>query len=128
MSFLKRLFSSDDLSHKKNFDWISVVDLQQLEDIVTHSYEKIVLIFKHSTRCSISRFALQDFEREFNYSKEKIECYYLDLISFRDISNEIARKFEVEHQSPQIIILKNGKAIYSASHESINTGILERFI
>ncbi len=128
MSFLKRLFSSDDLSHKKNFDWISVVDLQQLEDIVTHSYEKIVLIFKHSTRCSISRFALQDFKREFNYSKEKIECYYLDLISFRDISNEIARKFEVEHQSPQIIILKNGKAIYSASHESINTGILERFI
>lgn len=128
MSIFKRLFSSNEPSNKKDFNWVSLNVLEQLEDIVTTSYEKTVVIFKHSTRCSISRFALNSFENEFNYPKEKIELFYLDLLVHRDISNEIARKFGVEHQSPQILVIKNGRAIYSASHESINAGILERFI
>lgn len=128
MSIFKRLFSSNEPSNKKDFNWVSLNDLEQLEDIVTTSYEKTVVIFKHSTRCSISRFALNSFENEFNYPKEKIEPFYLDLLVHRDISNEIARKFGVEHQSPQILVIKNGRAIYSASHESIDSGILERFV
>src|SRR5690606_19548067 len=103
-------------------------DIEQLEEIVVQSYEKTIVIFKHSTRCSISRFALNNFERDYNYPKESISAYYLDLISFRDVSNEIARKFEIEHQSPQIVVIKNGKAIYSASHQSIDAELLERFI
>ena len=128
MSIFKRLFSSNEPSNKKEFNWSPLNDLDQLEDIVTNSYEKTIVIFKHSTRCSISRFSLNSFENEFNYPKEKIECFYLDLLAHRDISNEIARKFQVEHQSPQVLVIKNGKAIYSASHESIDAGILERFI
>lgn len=128
MSFFNRLFSSGESSNKKEFDWIPLNDLHQLEDIVTHSYEKIVVIFKHSTCCSISRFALNSFENEFNYPKEQIEAFYLDLIAHRDISNEIARRFEIEHQSPQILVIKNGKTIFSTSHESIDARILERFV
>ena len=128
MSFFKRLFSSSEPTNSQNFDWIPLDDLQQLEDVVNRSYEKIVVIFKHSTRCNISKFVLNGFEKEFNYPKEQIEAFYLDLLSLRDISNEIARKFEVEHQSPQILVIKNGKAIYSASHESIDAKVLERFV
>ena len=128
MSLFKRLFSSNDSSNRVNFDWIPLTDIEQLEEIVVQSYEKTIVIFKHSTRCSISRFALNNFERDYNYPKESISAYYLDLISFRDVSNEIARKFEIEHQSPQIVVIKNGKAIYSASHQSIDAELLERFI
>lgn len=128
MSFFKRLFSSSEPSKEIDFDWIPLNDLQQLDEIITHSYEKTVVIFKHSTRCSISRFALKRFENDFHYPIGQIEPFYLDLLSFRDISNEIARKFEVKHQSPQILVIKNGKAVYSASHENINVGILERFV
>ncbi len=128
MGFFNRLFSSNESSNEKEMDWIPLNDLQQLEDVVTHSFEKIVIIFKHSTRCSISRFALNSFEKEFNYPKEQIEPFYLDLIARRDISNEIARKFEIEHQSPQLLVIKNGKAIFSTSHENTDAGILERFV
>src|SRR5690554_4838558 len=128
MSIFKRLFSSREPSKEIDFDWVPLNDLQQLDEIITHSYEKTIVIFKHSTRCSISRFVLKRFEDDFYFPKEKIEPFYLDLLVHRDISNEIARKFGVEHQSPQILVIKNAKAIYSASHESINAGILERFI
>lgn len=128
MGFFNRLFSSSETSSKNTFDWIPLNDLQQLEEILTHSYEKIVVIFKHSTRCAISRFALNHFENEFNFPKEHIELFYLDLLTHRDISNEIARKFEIEHQSPQILVIKNRKVVYVASHENINARILERFV
>jgi len=128
MSLFKRLFSSNGSSNSVNFDWISLTDIEQLEEIIVQSYEQTIVIFKHSTRCSISRFALNNFEKDYNYSKESMLAYYLDLIIFRDVSNEIARKFQIEHQSPQIIVIKKGKAIFSTSHENIEAGILERFV
>lgn len=128
MGFLKRLFSSREPSKEIDFDWIPLNDLQQLDEIITYSYEKTIVIFKHSTRCSISRFVLKRFEDDFYFPTEEIKSFYLDLLAHRDISNEIARRFEVEHQSPQIIVIKNGRAVYVASHESIHAGILERFV
>lgn len=128
MSFFKRLFGSDEPSNRKDFDWVPLNDLQQLQEIITDSYQKTIIIFKHSTRCSISRFVLNSFENEFDYPKEKIEAYYLDLIHFRDISNEVARRFNVQHQSPQILVIKNGKVIFATSHENIDAGSLVRFL
>ncbi|SRR5690554_82565 len=128
MGFFNRLFNSTNPSSQKAFDWVLLTDLEQLEDVLLHSYEKPIVIFKHSTRCSISKLALNRFENDFNYPKEKIEPFYLDLLVHRDISNEIARRLQVEHQSPQILVIKNGRAIYSTSHESIDAGILERFV
>ncbi len=128
MRLLRRLFSSVGGSPDKEPDWVELNDLYQLDELVTNSFEKIVVIFKHSTRCGVSSMVLKSFKNEYDYPRDRIELYYLDLLAHRDISNEIANRFQVEHQSPQMIVLKNGKAIYSASHQSISVGILERFI
>ena len=121
MSFFKNIFdSSDGEDFKENkINWNELTDLVQLDEIIAISNEKPVAIFKHSTRCSVSRMALKQFENEFN-SSDKITPYFLDLISHRDISNEIANRFGVAHQSPQLILIKDGKAIYNVSHSDID--------
>ena len=121
MSFFKNMFnSSDDKDLNENkISWNELTDLGQLNEIIALSNEKPVAIFKHSTRCSVSRMALKQFENEFN-SSDKVTLYFLDLIEYRAISNEIANRFGVTHQSPQLILIKEGKAIYNVSHSDID--------
>lgn len=127
MSLFKNIFgSSEEENQSSKIGWRQLTDLGQLNEIVDLSNEKAVLIFKHSTRCSISRFALKQFENEFDL-EEKITPYFLDLLNHRDVSNEIANRFEVEHQSPQLLLIKNGKAIFATSHSDIDAKFLERF-
>lgn len=104
---------------KNNINWIPLTDLVQLNEIIELSNEKPVAIFKHSTRCSVSRMALKQFENEFN-SADSVETYFLDLIAYRDVSNEIATRFQVVHQSPQLVLIKEGKSVYNASHSDID--------
>ncbi|MCW2119651.1 bacillithiol system redox-active protein YtxJ [Flavobacterium sp. 7A] len=119
MSFLKNIFGGDDTPKQENnkMNWTALTDIAQLNEIAAS--EKPVAIFKHSTRCSISRMALKQFENEFD-SEAEVTPYFLDLLEHRDISNEIAAKFGVFHQSPQLIVIKNGKAVYDASHSDID--------
>jgi bacillithiol system protein YtxJ len=121
MSFFKNMFnSSDDKDlNESKISWNELTDLGQLNEIIAMSNEKPVAIFKHSTRCSVSRMALKQFENEFN-SSDKVTPYFLDLIEYRAISNEIANRFGVTHQSPQLILIKEGKAIYNVSHSDID--------
>ena len=109
-------------------NWIQLTDLGQLNEIITISATKAVVIFKHSTRCSVSRMALKQFENEFDIAAEKMETYFLDLLNHRDISNELSTKFAIEHQSPQIIVIQNGKAIYNASHSDIDATVLSEYV
>lgn len=102
-----------------HFPWIQLTNLAQLDEIVALSETQPVLIFKHSTRCSISSFALNTFQREWD-KEQNVACYYLDLLQFREISDAIAERFGVVHQSPQVILLQNGKVIHDASHQSID--------
>jgi bacillithiol system protein YtxJ len=134
MSFLKNIFSSSNPEvAPSKIDWNPLTDLTQLNEIVTISHTKPVLIFKHSTTCSISRMALKNFENEFDVdtlqSVETLHCnvstYFLDLLNYRAISNEIASRFNVVHQSPQILLIKDGIAVYNASHENIDAAILK---
>ncbi|NNT71499.1 bacillithiol system redox-active protein YtxJ [Flavobacterium sp. IMCC34852] len=119
MSLFQNIFGGSDQSERENkMAWRTLTDLGQLNEIVNESTETPVVIFKHSTRCSISRMALRQFEQEFDL-EGKVIPYYLDLLEHRDISNEIANRFSVYHQSPQLIVIKDGKAIYDRSHESI---------
>jgi bacillithiol system protein YtxJ len=107
-----------------------LTDEKQLAEIRQNSFNinlKAILLFKHSTRCSISDVALNRLERAWKLPVETVPAYYLDLIKFRNISSLIAQELEVEHQSPQILIIKNGKCIYTASHSEISyAAIIEK--
>lgn len=102
-------------------NWNKLENLAQIEEIKAISEEKSVMIFKHSTRCSISSMALNRLMRNWKETDQEIIVpFYLDLISYRDISNQIATEFGVYHESPQVIIINKGKAIYQNSHMGIN--------
>lgn len=122
MSMFNKLFgdSSSKDNPSSNIVWNDLTQLKQLDEIVEESAETPVIIFKHSTRCSISRMALKAFEREYSIVEGKAKPYFLDLLEHRDVSNEIASRFAVQHQSPQLILIKEGKAVYNTSHSDID--------
>jgi bacillithiol system protein YtxJ len=93
----------------------------QISEIDALSASKPVIIFKHSTRCSISSTALNRFEKLYaNEDSNELPAYYLDLIKHRDISNLLAQHYNVEHQSPQTLLIQNGKCTHHASHFEID--------
>ena len=105
-------------------EWQILNCVEQLSNIFEESATTPVMIYKHSTRCGISRMALDRIERNWSEELSTIKPYYLDLIAHRDVSNEIASRFGVYHESPQILIIKSGKSVYDASHMEINTNRL----
>jgi bacillithiol system protein YtxJ len=121
MTLFKSIFgdSENNNSNASKINWIELTDLGQLNEIMDLSHEQPVAIFKHSTRCSISRMALKQFENEFDL-EGSVTPYFLDLLNHRDISNEIATRFDVYHQSPQLLLIKEGKSIYDVSHSDID--------
>lgn len=119
MNLFNNIFRNSEEENTSNVDWLRLTDLTQLEDLTQLSFKNPVLIFKHSTRCSISRFALKQFEKEYAFSNDELTPYFLDLLEYRGISNEIATRFGVYHQSPQILVIKEGMSIYDESHDGI---------
>jgi bacillithiol system protein YtxJ len=102
-------------------NWEKLDSLETLELATKESFNQPVLLFKHSTTCSISNTALNRFERKWNDEKAKsLKPYYLDLLKLRPISHEIAQKFNIQHESPQALLIKDGKCIYNASHFDIS--------
>jgi len=99
-------------------NWIELNNIQQLNNITELSVTKPQVIFKHSTRCSISSVAKSRLERA--KMPDNIDFYYLDLISHKDISAKIAADFSVFHESPQVLLIKNGECVYDESHSGIN--------
>jgi bacillithiol system protein YtxJ len=126
MSMFSNIFGSSENQgdSKSKISWIPLQDLGQLNEIITVSNEKPAVIFKHSTRCSVSRMSLKQFENEFDLEDE-VDVYFLDLLEHRDISNEIASRFGVYHQSPQLLLIKDGKSVYDVSHSDIDAGELK---
>jgi len=103
-------------------EWNKITNISQLEDINAASESEKIMIFKHSTRCSISSSALNRLERNWNNETDslKIKPYYLDLIAHRDISNKIAQQWNIEHESPQVLVIEKGKCTYHNSHMGID--------
>ena len=125
MGIFDSMFKSE---NKSTWPGIAIESKVHLEALIADSFKRPQLIFKHSTRCSISRFVLADFTAHFTYSSDEFVAHYLDLLNYREISNEIADHFEVVHQSPQLLVIKNGKVVAHASHEGINELQLSEFI
>ena len=99
-------------------NWIALTDEQQLDRINEESKTQPVVIFKHSTRCSISSMAKNRLDRE--TPPEHISFYYLDLLQYRNISNKVAEVYHVHHESPQILLIKNGECTYEETHNGIS--------
>lgn len=101
-------------------NWSQLTRPDQIQEILEESKQKPVIIFKHSTTCPISATAKNRLERQWNESNlAEVKPYYLDLLSYRPISNEVANTFEVKHESPQLLLIRDGKCQYDASHLGI---------
>ena len=99
-------------------NWIHLTDERQLEQIINNSKERPQVIFKHSTRCSISGVALQRLQRA--DKPAEVDFYFLDLISYRNISTKVAQLFKVQHESPQVLVIRDGQSVYDESHLGIS--------
>ena len=120
----------DSFLNNKSVDWpgSALETMEQLDVLLASSYRVPQLIFKHSTRCSISSFVLNEFKSKYSFSEQDFSAWYLDLLSYRSISNAIAQQLEVTHQSPQLLVIKNGQAVAHASHEQVNSLQLSSFL
>ena len=108
-------------------NWIPLTSENQLADIITHSSERTQVIFKHSTRCSTSSMVLNRLER--SEASPSIDFYFLDLRQVRQLSAQVAEKFQVTHESPQVLVIKNGNCTFDESHFAINMDeILEQSV
>jgi len=99
-------------------NWIELNEEAQLEQIKEKSKAVPQLIFKHSTRCSISTMAKARLER--GAAPENVDFYYLDLIKYRNISNLVANVFNIEHESPQVLLIRDENCVYNESHSGIS--------
>lgn len=99
--------------------WLVLESEDQLDSIVQSSSSKPSIIFKHSTTCPISSIAKMRLDDKWDIDQD-VDLYYLDLLKYRNISNQIAEKFETVHESPQVLIIKEGRCVYDFSHMDIN--------
>ncbi len=123
---MNRLFNNADTGLP--FNWQNLNSLEQIDEIKKLSEDKPVVIFKHSTRCGVSHMAQHQLERDWNFQPEELDFFYLDLIRHRPVSNAVAETFEVRHQSPQILIIKNGEVAFHTSHHRIGVEIIRKQI
>lgn len=127
MGLLNKIFGGSTPKTEKTLPWIQLTSVDQLADIANKSETKTQLIFKHSTRCGISRMALNQFVAQYSLDTNAVDLYYLDLLNYRAVSNEVGYTFQVIHQSPQLLVIKNGVAVIHASHGAINEVTLEQY-
>lgn len=121
MGIFNKLFgASNEQQDKKVLPWIELNDLKQIETIHEKSKTKTQIIFKHSIRCGISKMVMNQFVNQYDLGENDVDLYYLDLINNREVSNEVGYHFQVIHESPQLLVIKNGIAVAHESHGAIN--------
>ncbi|MGS0523989.1 bacillithiol system redox-active protein YtxJ [Zobellia nedashkovskayae] len=108
--------------------WIALTSVEQLNEIERKSLTKPQVIFKHSTTCGISRMVLNMFTKNYAFEDGQMDFYFLDLHSYRQVSDETGFKFQVMHQSPQLLVIKNGGVVAHDSHGAITDINLEKYL
>ena len=102
-------------------NWIPLTKKEQLLIIEEASYQQPVMIFKHSTICSTSALVLDRLERQWQGDEMGgLTSYFLDLLKYRSISNQISIDFNLRHESPQLLLVKLGRVTYHDSHFGID--------
>ena len=122
MSLFSKIFGDAENSNTQSskVHWEMLTEMDQLAKISEESASAPQIIFKHSTRCSISRMALKQFESHYTLKDVDATLYFLDLLEYRQISNAIAGNFNVVHQSPQLLLIHKGECVYTTSHSEID--------
>jgi bacillithiol system protein YtxJ len=126
MGFFNNIFGSK--QEQRSLNWKVLDDKIQIDHAIEVSREKPVVIFKHSTRCGISRMVLNQFQNNADFDEDQVLLLYLDLLEHRDISNDISERFGILHQSPQMIILKNADVVHHASHSAIVPSAVDQIL
>lgn len=109
--------------------WQPLKTISDYDKLMSSSFEEdffCVAIFKHSTRCAISKMAQLRLVSSWDFPENKLPIYYLDLLAFRELSDKIATDFSVEHQSPQLLLIKNGKCIFHTSHTGVSANAVKK--
>lgn len=121
------LFSFNKKPRSSKLNWINITTVEELNEAIADTENGFGLFFKHSTRCNISAMALNNFESQWE-ENDQCKVYFIDLIAHRDVSNAISELTNVEHQSPQVILVKDKQAIYSHSHNGISAREIKKLI
>lgn len=122
------IFKTKETEPTPNLNWFTINSSDQLKELDRLSDDKLMVIFKHSTSCPISKMAFKRFQKEADFDTDKADLFYVGVLDQRDISNAIASHYGVMHQSPQLIIIKNGDVVHHASHSAIVPSSVNRFI
>ena len=129
MKLLKKIFKKNDQEAQEAFiNWLHLINIDQIKQIRSLSKSETVFILKHSTRCGISKMVIKRFENMFDESMSNVKVYYLDLLNYRDVSDKVGVTFNVIHQSPQLLIIKNEVSVFNASHQDITSIKLQDYI
>ena len=130
MGFLKNIFGDKTSKEVEEtyLSWTPLISLEEINTIKEISINQSILIFKHSTRCGISRMVIKQFESLFNEENKQLKVYYLDLLNYREVSSKVSEVFQVIHQSPQLLVIKNGISVYNESHYEITKVNLSKYV
>ena len=130
MEFFKNIFGDKTLKEVEEtyLSWTPLISIEEINNIKEISKIQSILIFKHSIRCGISRMVMKQFESLFNEENKHLKVYYLDLLNFREVSSKLSEVFQVIHQSPQLLVVKNGISVYQESHYEITKVNLSKYI
>lgn len=129
MGLFNSIFSnSNNQSLQEAVNWINLTNLDEITDIKTLSISESIFIFKHSTRCGISRIVKKKFEKLLLQNKNNIKVYYLDLFKYRNVSDAVSEVFQVKHESPQLLIIRNEEAVKHISHYDITTISINKYL
>ena len=129
MGLFNTIFGSkENKEYEIKINWIPFNSLEQIKTIKELSKSETILIFKHSTCCGISSMVIKRFEKLFNESMKNTKVYYLDLLNFRDISDEVGNSFQVIHQSPQLLVIRNESSVLNVSHYDITTVDIQKYL
>lgn len=101
-------------------EWRDLQTSGDLRTLIQQSHDTPVVIFKHSTRCGASAIVKRRLEEDWDFQDDDVDIYLLDLIAHGELSNEVAKTFGIRHRSPQVLVIKDGRSIFDASHGDVS--------
>jgi bacillithiol system protein YtxJ len=107
-------------------EWQHLETSGDLRALIQQSHDTPVVIFKHSTRCGASAIIKRRLEEDWDFQNDDVATYLLDLVAYGDASNEVAKTFGVRHESPQILVIRDGRSIFDASHGDVSAAAIEQ--